>query len=107
MGYLEVKECMTEKIIQTLTKQMESLLTITYQEFLKSLVNLSGNLKDIECGTHIKIPIPAGYVSCYKSVDALKMSLWISDVISTVDQEITSQEKSDLIERARINTKST
>ncbi len=70
---------MTEKVIQTLTEAMENLLTAGYQEFLNTLVNLSGNLKDIECGTHIKIPIPAGYVSCYKSEDNLKLSLWISD----------------------------
>ncbi len=72
---------MTEKTIQVLTGQMENLLTIGYQEFLNTLVNLSGNLKDIECGTHIKIPIPAGYVSCYKSEDNLKLSLWISDTV--------------------------
>ncbi len=73
---------MTEKIIQVLTEQMENLLTISYQEYLKCLVNLSGSLKDIECGTHIKIPIPAGYVSCYKSDENLKVSLWISDTVS-------------------------
>ncbi len=82
---------MTEKVIQILTEQMENLLTITYQEFLNTLVNLSGNLKDIECGTHIKIPIPAGYVSFYRSDDALKVSLWISDTIQektgSLDQE--------------------
>ncbi len=72
---------MTEKVIQTLTEEMEKLLTNGYQEFLNTLVNLSGSLKDIECGTHIKIPIPAGYVSCYKSDDALKLSLWISDQV--------------------------
>ncbi len=74
---------MNEKIIQTLTESMESLLTSSYQEYLNTLVNLSGSLKDIECGTHIKIPIPAGYVSCYKSDEALKLSLWISDTIQT------------------------
>ncbi len=73
---------MTEKIIQVLTVQMESLLMTSYQEFLNTLVNLSGSLKDIECGTHIKIPIPVGYVSCYKSDDALKVSLWISDTVT-------------------------
>ncbi len=72
---------MTEKIIQTLTEQMENLLNRGYQEYLNTLVNLSGSLKDIECGTHIKIPIPAGYVSCYKSDEALKVSFWISDTI--------------------------
>ncbi len=72
---------MTEKPTQILTEAMENLLTITFQEFLNTLVNLSGNLKDIECGTHIKIPIPAGYVSYYRSDEALKLSLWLSDTI--------------------------
>jgi len=72
---------MTEKIIQILTEQMENLLTTSYQEFLNTIVNLSGSLRDIECGTHIKIPIPAGYVSCYKSDVALKLSLWLSDIV--------------------------
>jgi len=72
---------MTEKTTQILIEQMESLLTTTYQEFLNTIVNLSGSLKDIECGTHIKIPIPAGYVSFYRSDDALKMSLWLSDTV--------------------------
>ncbi len=72
---------MTEKIIQVLPKEMENLLQVTYQGLQNFLVNLSGNLKDIECGTHIKIPIPAGYVSCYRSDEALKVSLWISETL--------------------------
>ncbi len=83
---------MTEKTIQILTEQMERLLTLGYQEFLNTIVNLSGNLKDIECGTHIKIPIPVGYVSCYKSEEALKLSLWISDTVQ-IDLKDQSQTK--------------
>ncbi len=83
---------MTEKTILVLTEQMERLLTIGYQEYLNTLVNLSGSLKDIECGTHIKIPIPAGYVSCYKSEDNLKLSLWISDTVSLKLSEDDTQE---------------
>ncbi len=83
---------MTEKTIQILTEQMERLLTLGYQEFLNTIVNLSGNLKDIECGTHIKIPIPVGYVSCYKSEEALKLSLWISDTVQ-LDLKDQSQTK--------------
>ncbi len=84
---------MTEKIIQTLTEQMESLLETTYQEFLKCLVNLSGSQKDIECGTHIKIPIPAGYVSFYKSDEALKVSLWISDTVQDTTGDLDDKAK--------------
>ncbi len=83
---------MTEKTIQVLIEQMENLLQTSYQEFLTCLVNLSGNLKDIECGTHIKIPIPAGYVSCYKSDENLKVSLWITDTVSLNLNEEPEQE---------------
>ncbi len=79
---MEVHKCMIEKTIQILTEEMEKFLQVTCQEFQNTLVNLSGNLKDIECGTHIKIPIPVGYVSCYKSPEALKLSLWISDEVT-------------------------
>ncbi len=83
---------MTEKTIQILTEQMENLLTIGYQEYLNTILNLSGNLKDIECGTHIKIPIAAGYVSCYKSEEALKLSLWISDTIQDKISDVETQQ---------------
>jgi len=73
---------MTEKITQILTGEMEKLLEDTYFAFQNTLVNLSGSLKDIECGTHIKIPIPAGFVSCYKSEEHLKLSVWLSDTVS-------------------------
>ncbi len=73
---------MTEKITQILTGEMEKLLTDIYQEFQNTLVNLSGSLKDIECGTHIKIPIPVGFVSCYRSEEHLKLSVWLSDSVS-------------------------
>ncbi len=88
---MEVKECMEKKIIQELTVSMENLLQISYQEFQNLLVNLSGSLKDIECGTLIKIPIPAGYVSCYRSEDNLKLSLWYSDTL--IEKKENSQEK--------------
>ncbi len=88
---------MTEKLIQILTEQMENLLTITYQEYLNTILNLSGSLKDIECGTHIRIPIPAGYVSCYKSEEHLKLSLWISDTIS---QKISDEGTQELLTKS-------
>ncbi len=73
---------MTERTTQILTEEMEKLLAIISQEFQNTLVNLSGSLKDIECGTRIRIPTPVGYVSCYKSEEALKLSCWISDEVS-------------------------
>ncbi len=82
---------MTENRTLILTAEMTNLLQTMYQEFQNFLVNWSGNLKDIECGTHIKIPIPAGYVSCYKSEEALKLSVWCSDTL-TEKQENNQEE---------------
>jgi len=38
---------------------------------------LSGNQMDIECGTHIKIPMDAGYVSYYKSLESEQITFWM------------------------------
>ncbi len=74
---------MTKNQIPVLTAEMDNLLTTMYQSFQNFLVNWSGNQKDIECGTHIKIPIPAGYVSFYKSDEAFKVSCWLSDTVQS------------------------
>jgi len=73
---------MTERTIQILSEQMESLLETISFEYQKCLVNLSGSLKDIECGTLIKIPIPVGFVKLYKYADTLKLSCWIEDEVT-------------------------
>ncbi len=77
---------MTEKTIQVLSAEMVNLLETMYQSYQNFLVNWSGNQKDIECGTHIKIPIPAGYVSFYRSDDAFKVSFWLSDTVQLLKQ---------------------
>jgi len=59
---------MTSETLQ-LTEEMEKLSCRILADLTSTLVNLSGNLKDIECGTHIKIPTGAGYVKYYKSSD--------------------------------------
>ncbi len=59
---------MTSEILE-LTSEMEKLSARISEDLMSTLVNLSGSLTDIECGTHIKIPMDAGYVSYYKSVD--------------------------------------
>ncbi len=49
-------------------------------DLMSTLVNLSGNLKDIACGTHIKIPTDSnlenypdvGFVSYYKSAEGFE-----------------------------------
>ena len=77
----------------TLSEEMEKLLNRTSEDLMSTLVNLSGSLKDIECGTRIKIPIPAGFVSCYKLDDALEMSLWLKEVL--MDKEPISLNRND------------
>ncbi len=72
---------MTEGIPE-LSKELEKLLNRTSDDLTSTLVNLSGSLKAIECGTHIKIPLGAGYVSFYKSQDSTeKISMWITQEI--------------------------
>ncbi len=72
---------MTEGI-QALSKELEKLLNRTSDDLTSTLVNLSGSLKAIACGTHIKIPLAAGYVSYYKLQDNTeKISLWLSQEI--------------------------
>ncbi len=72
---------MTEEI-QELSKELEKLLNRTSDDLTSTLVNLSGSLKAIVCGTHIKIPLGAGYVNYYKLQDSTeKISMWITQEI--------------------------
>jgi len=43
--------------------------------------NLDGNLKDIGSGTHIKIPMDAGYVNFYRSVNSYEITVWMKLVV--------------------------
>ena len=69
--------------IPLLSEEMEKLLDRTSNDFMSTLVNLSGNLTGTSDGIHIRIPTDAGYVKVYKSADSLKMSLWISNELLT------------------------
>ncbi len=64
-----------------LSEEMANLLDRTVNDLMSTLVNLSGSLKAIECGTRIKIPIRAGYVNFYKSVESLEISLWLKETM--------------------------
>ncbi len=66
---------------------MANLLDRTVNDLMSTLVNLSGNLKDIECGTRIKIPIRAGYVNFYKSVESYEITLWLKEAMMTTIPE--------------------
>ncbi len=39
--------------------------------------NLDGNLKDIVNGTHIKIPMDAGYVNFYRLQNSYEITVWM------------------------------
>jgi len=84
---------MTEEI-SMLSEEMANLLDRTVNDLMSTLVNLSGNLKDIECGTRInrfnpgaEIPIRAGYVNFYKSVESYEITLWLKEAMMTTMTE--------------------
>jgi len=79
--------------ISTLSEEIANLLDRTVNDLMSTLVNLSGNLMDIECGTRIRIPIPAGYVNFYKSVESLEISLWLREAM--METETTNLNKND------------
>jgi len=64
---------------------MEKLLDRTVNDLMSTLVNLSGSLMDIECGTRIKIPIRAGYVNFYRSLESYEISLWLKESMMTTE----------------------
>lgn len=72
---------MTKEIL-TLAEELEKLASRILGDLESTLVNLSGSLKDIECGTHIKIPMGAGYVNFYRSAEGWKISSWIEQMMS-------------------------
>ncbi len=63
---------------------MEKLGARLLDDLVSTLVNLSGSPVDISCGTHIKIPQGAGYVSYYKSADNTKISVWITESLDNL-----------------------
>jgi len=72
---------MTNAIV-ALTEEMEKLSNRILEDLTSTLVNLSGSLTGIECGTHIKIPTGAGYVSYYKSAEGYeKITLWLTETM--------------------------
>ncbi len=66
---------------------MENLLERTYNDLMSTLVSLSGSLMDIEYGTRIKIPIRAGYVNFYKSLESYEISVWLKEAMMTTEKQ--------------------
>ncbi len=82
--------------ISTLSELLERVLKTTSNEWLNMSKNLDGNLKDIVNGTHIKIPMDAGYVNFYKSANSFEITAWMKLEIQTNDQ-IKREHRENLI----------
>lgn len=77
--------------ILVLSEELEKLLSRTSDDLTSTLVNLSGSLKDIECGTHIKIPTAVGFVSYFKSSENFEtLTLNLREKIS---EKMTTKQK--------------
>ncbi len=67
--------------ISTLSESLTKTLRTTSKEWENTLKNLDGNLKDIGNGTHIKIPMDAGYVNFYRSQNSFETTVWMKYLI--------------------------
>ncbi len=73
--------------ILVLTEEMTKLIARIEADLTSTLVNLSGSLKGIECGTHIKIPTAVGYASYYKSQEGTEnLTLYLKDILRKPDE---------------------
>ena len=82
--------------IQALYEEMAKLLNRTLSDFMNCLIESSGNLKDIDNGTLIKIPTDAGYVSFSKSPETVSMKLWLNETMNLTNlKEIDLEDKYD------------
>ncbi len=67
--------------ISTLSELLKKTLLSTSLEWANMSKSLDGNLKDIDSGTHIKIPTGAGYVNFYRSVNSYEITAWMKLII--------------------------
>ncbi len=68
---------------ELLKNQSRSIL----KDFMNMSKNLDGNQKDIDNGTHIKIPTDVGYVNFYKSANSFEITVWMKLEIQRKSQE--------------------
>ncbi len=70
---------------------MSELLKNQSSNILKDFKNMSrncdGSQKDIDSGTHIKIPMDVGYVNYYKSVNSFEITVWMRLEIQQKSQD--------------------
>ena len=67
----------------TLTLELEKLGTRMLNDLENFLVEFDGSLKDIGCGTLIKIPLGAGYVKFWTSAidSSTTINCWLSETL--------------------------
>ncbi len=71
---------MEEKLTTSmLTLEVEKVGTRMLEDLESFLVELDGNLKDISPGTHIRIPLGAGYVNCWISATDCSMTAYLKE----------------------------
>ncbi len=72
----------------TLTLELEKLGSRMLNDLENFLVEYDGNLKAIFPGTLIKIPLGAGYVSCWISqIGSATIRLWLTE---TIEEKLTT-----------------
>ncbi len=64
-----------------MSESLKKTLLLTSKEWQNMSKNLDGNLKDIGNGTHIKIPMDAGYVNFYRSQNSYEITVWMKLLI--------------------------
>ncbi len=75
---------MDEKLtISTLTLELERLGNRMLEDLESFLVEYDGNQKDISPGTHIKIPLGAGYVNYWISPTdfSTTVRVWLTETV--------------------------
>ncbi len=73
--------------ISTLSEYLASQSNRILREFLNMSRSLDGSQKDIDSGTHIKIPMDVGYVNYYKSLNSFEITVWMKLEIQQKSQE--------------------
>lgn len=77
---------MTDKI-SILSEEMAKLSNRILTDLENFLVESDGNLKDIDSGTHIKIPTGAGFVNFYKSQNSCEITFWLKETLLNEPEE--------------------
>ncbi len=90
--------------ISILSEELEKLGSRISDDLKNTLVSLDGNLKDIDNGTHIKIPMDAGFVKAYRSLNSLSLTVYMTDSLSQDPQAESELYDEYLDNEADLNT---